>query len=76
MAQPNLWYRTFTRHEGDDIDRLADPAFLNTNFIDFFGKWLQQDQNSDVLSFDALMMGLWGNSTKLLNIHFFKWNKL
>jgi len=60
MAQPNLWYREFTRHAGDDLDHVADAAFLEANFTDFFGKWLQKDQNSDVLSFDALMKELWG----------------
>lgn len=60
MAQSKLWHREFTRDERDDLDRLADTDFLRVNFTDFFGKWLQEGQNSNVLSFDALLMELWG----------------
>ncbi len=59
MTQPDLWHREFTRNEGDDVDRLADEDFLQDNFTDFFGKWLQKDQNANVLTFDALLMEFW-----------------
>jgi hypothetical protein len=59
MAQPNLWYREFTRREGDDVDRQVDEGFLAKFFTDFFGKWLQKDQNANVLTLDALLMEFW-----------------
>ena len=48
MAQKDLWFRVFNRERVDDEDKLADTDFLNGNFTDFFGKWLQQCDNANV----------------------------
>ncbi|KAK4224652.1 hypothetical protein QBC38DRAFT_12997 [Podospora fimiseda] len=50
----DLFWREFTRDHSDDIDHKADAPFLTTNFVDFFGKWLQQDDNKNVVTFDDL----------------------
>ncbi|KAK3312168.1 hypothetical protein B0H66DRAFT_485841, partial [Apodospora peruviana] len=50
----NLFWREFTRDGTPDRDHLADAQFLSTNFVDFFGKWLQDGQNSTTDTMDAL----------------------
>ncbi|KAK4184363.1 hypothetical protein QBC35DRAFT_59114 [Podospora australis] len=51
---PNLHWREFIRDGSRDIDHSADAQFLAANYVDFFGSWLQQDKNYEVLTFDAL----------------------
>jgi len=58
--QPQLYWREFTRNGTNDIDHMADAAFLSKNFVDWFGKWLQQGQNSSTASFDQLIHVFWG----------------
>ena len=55
----NLYHRQFTRNQGIDPDILADAAFLQANFVDFFGTWLQQDQNAAIESLDGLLSAFW-----------------
>lgn len=59
MTSSNLWYRRFKRSDVDDEDLLADTAFREANFTDFFGRWLQLDQNANVNTFDDLLMKFW-----------------
>lgn len=71
----NLYWREFTRDGTDDVDHVADSAFLSANFVDFFGKWLQQGNNaSTASSFDNLVKVFWNGSLadpQLYNIHTF-----
>ena len=53
---PNFYWREFTRNGSIGVDHLADAGFLSTNFVDFFGKWLQEGDNASLESLDALMM--------------------
>ncbi|ERF76404.1 hypothetical protein EPUS_06962 [Endocarpon pusillum Z07020] len=62
MASTDLWYRRFKRSDEDDEDLLADTAFREANFKDFFGQWLQRGQNANVNSFDEIMMEFWKDS--------------
>ncbi len=59
MSSTDLWYRRFKRSDEDDEDLLADAVFREANFKDFFGQWLQRDQNANVNSFDEIMMEFW-----------------
>lgn len=59
MASTDLWHRLFKRSDEDDEDLLADAAFREANFKDFFGQWLQRGQNANVNSFDEIMMEFW-----------------
>ena len=46
MAAQNGW-REFTRAKGPDESKLADADFIKRNLNDdFFGKWLQEGDNS------------------------------
>ena len=56
---PKLYWREFKRNNSDDIDHLADQAFLSMNFVDYFGKWLQQGDNAGKSSLDALLKVFW-----------------
>jgi len=56
----NLFWREFTRDGTPDLDHLADAQFLSTNFVDFFGKWLQEGQNSTTDTMDALTRVFFG----------------
>ncbi|KAF2225804.1 hypothetical protein BDZ85DRAFT_307780 [Elsinoe ampelina] len=59
----NLYWADFLRTQlNGRKDTLADQAFLNLNFTDFFGQWLRTDQNSSVESFDGLLQIFWGGS--------------
>ena len=59
MTSSDLWYRRFKRSEVDDEDLPADTAFREASFKDFFGSWLQLDQNAKVNTFDELLMKFW-----------------
>ncbi|KAL7813367.1 hypothetical protein V8C26DRAFT_405712 [Trichoderma gracile] len=59
---PNFYWREFTRDGHSDKDHLADQAFLDAHFKDFFGKWLQQGDNASCQSFDSLVMHFWNGS--------------
>jgi hypothetical protein len=64
---PRLYWREFTRNKPGDIDHVADQAFLSTNFVDFFGKWLQQGDNAGKSSLDALLKVFWSNHVLLFS---------
>lgn len=57
---PPLYYREFTRNGRDDKDHRADQDFLNANFVDHFGKWLQTGDNASVDNFNDLINVFWG----------------
>lgn len=57
---PNLYFRTFTRNGQRDEDIVADEAFLAVHFTDFFGKWLQEENHTEVQSHDRLVLSFWG----------------
>jgi hypothetical protein len=57
---PKLYWREFTRNGTADIDHGATPEFLARNFVDFFGTWLQQDDNASTpASYDTLIRVFW-----------------
>ncbi|SPO00290.1 uncharacterized protein DNG_03135 [Cephalotrichum gorgonifer] len=55
-----LYWRKFTRNGEIDQDSIADEKFLAENFTDFFGRWLQQGDNTQIQSYDGLVMSFWG----------------
>jgi hypothetical protein len=58
---PTLYYRKFNRDSAfDDEDFVADNQFLAENFIDFFGTWLQEDDNAEIQSHDGIVLKFWG----------------
>lgn len=59
MTLPQLWYRQYIRRNAPDEDVLADSAYLDTSITDFFGKWLQEGKNANLMSFDALLLPFW-----------------
>ena len=59
----NLYWRQFTRDGSEDKDHPADAAFVSANFVDFFGKWLQEGRNSSVDTMDALTRAFFGASS-------------
>ncbi|RSL99875.1 hypothetical protein CDV31_012009 [Fusarium ambrosium] len=62
---PQLYWRKFTRDGTFDQDTLADGKFLAENFTDFFGRWLQEGDNSNVSTCHDLVMKFWdGNNDK------------
>lgn len=56
---PPLYYREFTRNGLDDRDHLASQDFLNANFVDHFGKWLQMGDNASIDTFNDLITVFW-----------------
>jgi len=60
----NLFWREFTRNGAPDIDHPADVEFLAANFVDFFGKWLQDGQNSTTSTMDALTRAFFDKPAK------------
>ena len=58
---PWLWRRKFTRKEGPDEDYEADPDLLKqlSESHDFFSEWLQQGQNAELLSLNAVLSHFW-----------------
>ncbi|KAK3368704.1 hypothetical protein B0H63DRAFT_529067 [Podospora didyma] len=74
MPPTNLYWREFTRDGSDDVDHVADAAFLSANFVDFFGNWLQQGSNSSAASFHDLLTIFWNGSEanpSLYKVHMF-----
>ncbi|CAF9937153.1 MAG: hypothetical protein HETSPECPRED_010578 [Heterodermia speciosa] len=61
---PWLWRRKFTRDQGLDEDSEADPDLLNqlSESHDFFSEWLQQGQNAQLLSLNAVLSHFWSTS--------------
>lgn len=59
---PKFYWREFTRDGHSDKDHEVDQTFLDANFKDFFGKWLQQGDNASCQSFDSLVMHFWSKS--------------
>jgi hypothetical protein len=57
---PQLYWRKFTRDGTADQNTLADDKFLTENFTDFFGTWLQEGENSKVVTCHDLVMKFWG----------------
>ena len=58
-----LYWRQFTRDGSPDVDNQADAAFLEANFTDYFGQWLQEGDNGSHRSFDALVMPYWSEES-------------
>ncbi|KAJ4320190.1 hypothetical protein N0V84_005975 [Fusarium piperis] len=58
---PQLYWRKFTRDGTADQNTLADDKFLGENFTDFFGKWLQNGENSKVITCHDLVMKFWSD---------------
>ncbi|KAL8724854.1 MAG: hypothetical protein Q9166_007708 [cf. Caloplaca sp. 2 TL-2023] len=58
---PWLWKRKFIRDEGLDEDYAADSGLLEElhKSHDFFSEWLQQGQNSELLTLDTLLLSFW-----------------
>lgn len=57
---PPLYYREFTRNGLDDRDHRVNQEFLNANFVDHFGKWLQTGDNASIDTFNDLINVFWG----------------
>lgn len=64
MASTDLWYRRFKRSPEDDEDLLADTAFREANFKDFFGRWLQVGQNANVNTLNEILMEFWSTFSR------------
>lgn len=61
-----LWWRKFTRTAGPDRSLLMTQKDLDLNLEnDFFGRWLQQGQNSLVHTLDDLLKVFYGEKTPI-----------
>jgi hypothetical protein len=59
---PQIYWRSFTRNGSEDDDKLADSQFLNDHLTDYFGKWLQRDNHTEIQSHHGLVMEFFGKS--------------
>jgi hypothetical protein len=55
----SLYWRELTRNGTPDVDHVADAAFLSDNFVDWFGKWLQDGNNASLYTLDELITVFW-----------------
>lgn len=72
MSSIPIWVRTFTRNSELDDDKIADEEFRKANFVDYFGKFLQQGSNATLRTFDQLVIVFWSKSCPQIIAPFFE----
>jgi len=63
MASVDLYRRIFNRTQDPDVDVVADDAFRDANFKDFFGgTWLKDLDNVKKLTFNDVLTDFWSKT--------------
>jgi hypothetical protein len=60
MIPSKIYYRTFPRTDQPDYDTEVTPEFMKEHFTDFFGGWLQRDDNAGIFTFDEILLKFYG----------------